>query len=155
MSGATKKMISQIVVIGKNKAIGCKNRLLWNIPEDMARFKKITTGHPIVMGRKTYESIGRPLPGRTNIIISRNKDLEIKGCLTTDSLESALKIAKESPGSDEIFIIGGGQIFEESLGISDKLYLTVVDDEPPADTYFPDYSVFQKKFSDKKARMAN
>lgn len=137
-------MISIIVVIGKNKAIGCNNQLLWDIPEDMARFKELTMGHPVIMGRKTHESISVPLPGRCNIVISRDKGLKIPGCQVVSSLDEAIKYSKECNGHEEIFIIGGGEIYKQALAHTDKLYLTIVDDEPEADTFFPDYSEFTK-----------
>ncbi len=136
-------MLNIIVVIGKNKAIGCNNKLLWDIPEDMARFKRTTTGHPIIMGRKTFESIGRALPNRTNIIITRDKKYKADKCFIADSLSTAINLAKKSIGSDEIFIIGGGEIFKQALPYCGKLFLTIVDDAPEADTFFPDYSEFE------------
>ena len=138
--------ISLIAVISKGKrAVGTKNGLLWNIPGDLPRFKKLTTGHTIVMGRKTYESIGRPLPDRTNIVITRNPDFKPEGVIVTSSIENALKIAKEKEQNGEIFVIGGGEIYKQALPFVDRLYLTIVDDEPVADTFFPDYSVFKKE----------
>ncbi len=143
---AKNKKISLIVVLSKkNRAIGIKNKLLWKINGDLPRFKKLTTGHPIIMGRKTYESIGRPLPDRTNIIITRNPSLKIDNCLIANSIEEAVRIAECAEGSDEIFIIGGGEIFKESITLADRLYLTVVNDEPVADTFFPEYSNFRKE----------
>lgn len=137
-------MTSIIVVIGKNREIGCNNKLLWHIPEDLKRFKQITTGHPIVMGRLTYESIGKPLPNRTNIVIARKEEnFSSPGIEVANSIEDALELAKKSPGGEEIFICGGGSIYKQTIGLADKLYLTVVDDEPEADTYFPDYSDFK------------
>lgn len=144
-------MISIIVVIGKNREIGFKNKLLWDIPEDMARFKKITTGHVVVMGSKTYESMGKPLPNRTNIVIALEKNYQAPGCTVVHSIEEAISKAKQSSppyqggGQEgvEIFIIGGGSIYKQFLPLADKLYLTVVDDAPEADTYFPDYSKFK------------
>lgn len=133
-------MISIIAVIGKNRELGKDNHLLWHIPGDLPRFKKLTTGHPIIMGRKTYESIGKPLPGRTNIIISSMSEIS--------SLDKAIKKAKLSPGSEEIFIIGGGQVFARAIDIADRLYLTIVDATvPDADTFFPDYSEFSNVIS--------
>ena len=135
--------ISMIAVLSKvNRAIGVKNGLLWKIEGDLPRFKAITTGHPIIMGRLTYESIGKPLPNRTNIIVSKSNTIpEIPGLYITNSIENAIAKAKEIDG-DEIFIIGGGKIYSESIKYANRLYLTVVDDEPLADTFFPDYSEF-------------
>ena len=148
-------MVSIIVVVGKNREIGFKNKLLWDLPEDMRQFKEITTGHTVVMGDKTFESIGQPLPGRKNVVVTRNGDYEAEGVEVSNSLEEALKEAKDSP--EEVFVIGGGQIFEQSLPHADKLYITVVDDEPEADTFFPDYSdfknvVYERESSDRKLK---
>lgn len=143
--------ISMIAVIGKNRELGAKNKLLWHIPGELPRFKEITMGHPIIMGRKTFDSIGRILPGRTNIIITRDPEYKVENAVVVDSLEKSLEIAKKSPGMEEVFIIGGGQIFKEALLITDRLYLTVVDKkEPGADTFFPDYSEFKKVISEEK-----
>ena len=142
-------MISIIVVVGKNREIGFKNKLLWDIPEDMQRFKEITTGHTVVMGDKTFESIGRPLPGRKNVVVTRNENYDAEGVEVRNSLEDVLQESKDSP--EEVFVIGGGQIFEQSLSYADKLYITVVDDEPEADTFFPDYSDFKNVVLEKKS----
>ncbi len=131
----------------EKRGIGKNNKLMWHIPGELPRFKRITTGHPIIMGRKTFESIGRPLPGRTNIIITRDKNLNIPGCLVTHPLENAIEIAKKSPGAEEIFIIGGGQIFEQALSMVDKLYLTIVKGDFGADVFFPEYPEFKKVIS--------
>ena len=135
-------MISIIVVIGKNREIGCDNKLLWDIPKDMERFTKITKGHPVLMGDKTFESIGSPLPERTNIIITRDKNYKAPGCKIVYSIEDAIQLGNKED-KEEIFIIGGGSIYKQTIDIADKLYLTVVDDAPKADTYFPDYSQFK------------
>lgn len=136
-------IISLIAAIDENRAIGKDNKLIWDLPSDLRRFKQITTGHPIVMGRKTFESIGRPLPNRTNIIITRDQNYSAPGSVVTHSLEEALKKAREVE-QQEIFIIGGGQIFEQAIGRADKLYLTVVQGTHDADSFFPDYSIFTK-----------
>lgn len=138
-----KPIISIIAAIGENRELGKDNKLLWHIPEDFARFKKITFGHPVIMGRTTYESIGIPLSGRLNIIVTRNKDYKIEGCSICYSLEEAVNLAKEKD-KKEIFIIGGGQIYQEGMKYADKLYLTLVKGEFEADTFFPDYSKFRK-----------
>jgi dihydrofolate reductase len=146
-----KPLISIIAAIGSNRELGKDNKLLWHIPEDFTRFKKITSGHPVIMGRTTYESIGKPLLRRTNIIITRNKDYQVEGCIIAYSLEEAIEIAKELPadakamaGKKEIFIIGGGQIYEQGIKYADRLYLTIVEGTFNADTFFPDYSEFSK-----------
>jgi dihydrofolate reductase len=136
-------MISLIVAMDKNRAIGKHNALPWYLPADLARFKKITSGHPIIMGRKTFDSIGRALPNRTNIIITRNlEDKMFEDSLRTfwsSNLEEAIDLAKRSEGADEIFIIGGGQVFKESIDMADRLYVTEVKTEvPEADIFFPE-----------------
>jgi dihydrofolate reductase len=141
--------ISAIAAIGENKELGAKNALLWNIPGELKRFKEITTGHPIIMGRRTFESIGRILPNRTNIVITRAPNYKIDGAIVVNSLNVALDKAKDSPGGDsEVFIIGGGQIFKEALSQVQKLYLTIVHKSfPEADVFFPEYSEFKKQIS--------
>lgn len=135
--------ISAIAAIGENKELGGHNSLLWHIPGELKRFKEITMGHPIIMGRKTYDSIGRLLPGRTNIIITRDQGYKLDGAVIVSSVGEALEVAKKSEGADEIFIIGGGQIFKESLPVTDRLYLTLVHKTfPDADTFFPEYPEF-------------
>jgi dihydrofolate reductase len=135
-------MISIIAAIGKNRELGKDNGLLWHIPGELPRFKRITTGHPIIMGRKTYESIGRPLPNRTNIVITRDSSRTIDGVVVVDSLEQAIVEAKKAEGNEEIFVIGGGQIFEQAIPTADKLYLTLIDQTFDADTFFPEYREF-------------
>lgn len=130
-------MLSLIVAMGENRVIGVENRLPWHIPEDLKRFKKITLGHPIVMGRKTYESIGKPLPGRTNLVVSRNKEFRAEGVATFSSLEEALSWAERAPGSEEVFVIGGAEIFRLCLEKADRIYLTVVKWPFDGDTYLP------------------
>ena len=130
--------ISLICALGSNRAIGRNGDLIWRISDDLKRFKRITYGHPIIMGRKTYESIGRPLPGRTNIVITGNKSYSADGCIVTHSIEDALNVAADSKGADEIFIIGGGEIYRQTINQANRLYLTLVEDEPEdADTFFP------------------
>ena len=143
--------LSIIVALAKkNRAIGKNNKLPWYIPEDLKHFKDVTNGHPVIMGRKTYESIGRPLPNRTNIVVTRNKNYNAPGCLIASSLTNSIKLAKQKD-KDEIFIIGGGQIFEEVIMIADKLYLTVVEGDIEGDIYFPQYeAAFPKIISESK-----
>lgn len=128
-------MISIIVAIATNGVIGCHNRLIWHISEDLKRFKSLTMGHPIVMGRKTFASIGRALPGRQNIVISRDKALKIDGVDVVASMEEAIKIASTD---SEIFIIGGGEIYHLALPLASKLYVTQVEQSPQGDTFFPE-----------------
>ena len=116
--------------------IGHNNIMPWHIPEDLKYFKRLTMGHPVIMGRKTYDSIGKPLPGRLNIVITRNSELKIDGCTTVGSLTKAVKIAK-AKDKDEIFIIGGGQIYKKAMRIASKIYLTAVDKIVEGDVRFP------------------
>lgn len=136
--------LSMVAAIGKNRELGKNNKLLWHIAEDLKRFKKITFGHTVIMGRKTFESIGYPLPNRINIVITSNPDYQVQNCLIVNSLEEAIKLAKKHD-NEEIFIIGGGQIYQQSIKFADKLYLTIVEGNYDADTFFPDYSKFTKK----------
>jgi len=161
-----KPIISIIVAMDEARGIGKNNALMWKIPGELARFKEITMGHPIIMGRKTFESIGRVLPGRTNIIITRDPEYKVDGAVVVNSLEEGLKKAQEEGLSRhsgeqrdtridsgqarmtelEIFIIGGGQIFEQALPLTDRLYLTIVKGDFGADVFFPEYEkVFTKQ----------
>ena len=135
--------ISMIAAMGKNRVIGFNNEMPWHLPADLQWFKKTTLGCPIIMGRKTYDSIGRPLPGRLNIILSRNKNLFIEGCLVAQSLGDALKLAqKEKNDQDEIFITGGAHLYNRFIADADRLYLTLIDEEFEGDTFFPDYTQY-------------
>ncbi len=131
----SKKMTTLIVAMGQNREIGMGNQLLWHLPKDLQHFKKLTTDHPIVMGRKTFESIGRPLPNRTNIIVSRKKDWFIEGVLVVGSLKEALKFAKKI--NPDIYVIGGGSLYEQTIENADRLEVTLVKAELEADTFFP------------------
>lgn len=135
--------ISIIAAISSNKALGKNGKIPWHISEDLKRFKSVTSGHVVIMGRKTFESIGRPLPSRINIVVTRVTNYQAAGCLVTHSLDQAIKIAKQKE-KKEIFIIGGGQIYEQAISLADKLYLTIVEGNFEADTFFPDYSQFKK-----------
>jgi len=135
-----------ICAVGKNMSIGCKNKLLWDIPNDLQHFKKITLGHTVVMGDRTYESIGRPLPGRKNIVVTLDEGYQAPGCEISHSLEDLLAESKKT--EEEVFIIGGATIYRLAMPYADKLYLTLVDDAPGyADVFFPDYSEFSKEIS--------
>ncbi len=126
-------MLSIIVAVAENGIIGDNNSLLWHIREDMLRFKRITSGHPVIMGRRTFESIGRPLPNRTNVVVSR-QDIEIDGCTVVHSLDEAIA---SFPREEELFVIGGAQIYAQALPLADKIYLTVVHRDYEGDTSFP------------------
>ncbi|MDO8576878.1 MAG: dihydrofolate reductase [Candidatus Daviesbacteria bacterium] len=138
-------MVSIIVAVaGEKRVIGKAGGMSWHIPEELKRFREITMGHPIIMGRKTYESIGKVLPGRVNIVITRDLSYQPEGTIVVHSLEEALQLAEGQPGSEEVFVIGGGEIYKQALPITDKLYLTVIDKEIEGDVFFPDYSDFKK-----------
>ncbi|MFV0305204.1 MAG: dihydrofolate reductase [Moheibacter sp.] len=128
-------MITLIVAKSENNVIGKNNELIWHLPADLKHFKDLTTGHPIIMGRKTYDSIGKPLPNRTNIVITRNKKWKSEGVSVADSLEEAMEIAKEI--NPTLYIIGGGNIYEQSIESADALEVTEVHDEFDGDTFFP------------------
>ncbi len=130
------RMITIVVAIGENRGIGSNNQMLWHLPKDLKHFKNITSGHPVVMGRKTYESIGKPLPGRTNIVISRKNDWFEEGILIVGSIKEALKFAKKI--DEEVFIIGGGNIYKQTIDLADKIELTTVKATIEADTFFPE-----------------
>ena len=132
-------IISLIVAMDENRGIGVDNRLPWHLSADLKRFKALTMGHHLVMGRKTYESIGKPLPGRTSIIITRNPDYVVEGCIVVHSLEEALQTARER-GEEEAFITGGGEIFNQALSLADRIYLTRVHAETNAQVYFPAFN---------------
>lgn len=137
-------MITIIAAIGKNNELGKDNQLLWHLPEDLKYFKKMTLEHPIIMGRKTYESIGKPLPNRTNIVVSRKEDWFEEGILIVPSIKDAIKHAKKI--NEQIFIIGGGNIYEQTIDLADCLKITQVDFQTKADAFFPkiDENIWQK-----------
>ena len=128
-------MITIVVAMGLDNEIGADNQLLWHLPKDLKYFKETTTDHPIIMGRKTYESIGKPLPNRTNIVISKRKDWFEEGILIVGSVKEAIKFAKKI--DEEIFIIGGGNIYEQTIDLCDKLLVTLVKTNLKADVFFP------------------
>jgi len=131
-------IISLIVAIGKNNVIGNKNSLPWKLPADMKHFKELTLGKPVIMGRKTFESIGKPLPKRINIIITGDEGYKAEGCVVAHSLDEALKAAGTA---EEIMIIGGAQIYKEFLPKANKMYLTLIDADFGGDAYFPEYKI--------------
>ncbi len=141
--------VCAVVAIGKKREIGKEGKLLWHIPDDLRRFKRLTLGHPIILGRKTFESIveylGKPLPDRTNIVVTRDPKWGYEGVIAVPSLEEAIKKARELD-SIEIHIGGGAEIYKQALPLIDKLYLTLIDAEGEADTFFPPYETeFTKK----------
>ena len=138
---ATSPTLAMIVAMARNRAIGVENTLPWRISGDLQFFKRTTLGKPVVMGRKTYESIGRPLPGRQNIVITRNPEWHAEGVMRVSSLESALEAAALAAGQDgaeEIMVIGGAEIYRQALPLAERLYVTEVDAEVKGDAFFPE-----------------
>jgi dihydrofolate reductase len=134
-------LISLIVAMAENRVIGRGNQMPWHLPADLRHFKNVTLGKPVIMGRKTYESIGRPLPGRRNVVITRNTAWQAEGVECADSLDAALALVDTHA---EVMIIGGGQLYREALPLAHRLYLTHIQlSVMDADTWFPDYSSFQ------------
>ena len=127
-------IISIVVAISENNAIGKDNKLLWHLPNDLKHFKEITTGHTVIMGRKTFDSVGKPLPNRRNIVITRNK-INIPGCEVVNSIKQAIELCL---GEIEIFIVGGAEIYKQSIDITNNIYLTMVHQTFEADTFFPE-----------------
>lgn len=127
-------IVTQVVAISENHVIGKDNKLLWHLPNDLKHFKDITTGHTIIMGRKTYESVGKPLPRRRNIIITRQA-INIEGCEVVNSIEAALALCKDEP---EVFIVGGAEIYRQSLHLTDRIYLTIIHRKFDGDSFFPE-----------------
>lgn len=135
-------IVSLIVAMDERGGIGKNNRLPWHLPSDLKRFKNLTMGHHLVMGRKTYETIGKPLPGRVMIVVTHQKDYFLEGCMVARSLRDAIKLAKDDHES-EVFIIGGGEIFQQAIDLADKLYLTTVHVNVDADVSFPKIDLIQ------------
>ena len=128
--------ISLIAAMAKNRVIGINNTLPWRLSADLKHFKSLTTGHHILMGRKTYESIGKPLPGRTTVIITRNGDYQAPGCIIAGSVDEAIAACK---GDEEIFFVGGAELYSQALSHGDRLYLTEIQQEYEGDARFPEY----------------
>ena len=126
--------VAIIAAMSRNRVIGHQGKIPWHLPEDLRRFRELTTGHTVVLGRKTFESIGKALPGRNNIVISSNQSFSAQGCQVAGSLEEALAMA----GDGQIFICGGGMIYGDAIWIADIIYLTVIDAEMAGDTFFPE-----------------
>jgi len=128
-------MITIIAAVAENNALGKDNQLIWHLPSDLKRFKKVTSNHHVIMGRKTYESLGKPLPNRTNIIISRNTNFKAAGCVVVNSLQAAIDAAKED---ENPFILGGAEIYHQAIQFADRLDLTFVHHTFEADAFFPE-----------------
>lgn len=129
--------IAIIVAMASNRTIGINNTLPWRIPADLQHFKKLTMGHHMIMGRKTFESIGRPLPGRTTIVVSRDRNLKIEGCVVAHSLQEAVAASASDPQS---FVVGGADIYGQALGLANTLYVTEIQKAVNGDAYFPELS---------------
>jgi len=130
--------VSLIVAVAKNGVIGINNTLPWHLPEDLKRFNALTMGHHIIMGRKTYDSLGRLLPGRSTVIVTRNKNYQVEGAIVAHSLEDAIKACGSD---DEVFLIGGAELYQDGLKRANKLYLTEIDASYEGDAHFPEFSV--------------
>lgn len=131
-------MITIIAAIAENNALGKDNKLIWHIPADLKRFKKVTLNHYVIMGRKTYESLGKPLPNRTNVIITRNLNFKAEGCIVVNSLQEALEVSKEDKNP---YILGGAEIYKQAIKIANKLDITFVHHQFEADVFFPEIDV--------------
>ena len=152
--------LAMIVAMTKNNVIGLNNDMPWHLPADLQWFKKTTLGSPIIMGRKTYESIGRSLPGRLNIILSRDISLAIEGCTVVNTIDEAMKIAEAAnenadSAKDEVFITGGAHLYNTFLDQIDTLYLTLIDAELEGDTFFPDYTQYNWREVDRTETSAD
>jgi dihydrofolate reductase len=128
-------IISLIAAVAENRVIGHKNSIPWNIPSDQKRFREITMGHPIILGRKTYEIIGRPLPGRKNIVLTRNRNYPAEGIIVAHDIQSAFAAGGDV---DEVFICGGGMVFQEFISLADRVYLTLIHRKYEGDVFFPE-----------------
>ncbi len=138
---------SFVVAVAKNNVIGKDNTLPWHLPADLRFFKNLTTGHHIIMGRKTFDSFGKPLPNRTSVVITRQKDYRPEGCIVVHSIEEAIKVAAVEK---EIFIIGGAEIFKQTMPIADRIYLTRIDQEFEGDTFFPELNKEEWELKEKQ-----
>ncbi|TCV87441.1 dihydrofolate reductase [Sulfurirhabdus autotrophica] len=136
----SKPRISIIAALAKNRTIGINNSLPWRIPGELKYFKTVTMGHHILMGRKTFESIGKPLPGRTTVIITRNTAYRIPDCIVTNTLDAAIAAGEED---DEIFFVGGAELYAQALPLADRLYLTEIQKEFAGDAHFPSFDINQ------------
>ncbi len=144
--------ISLIAAIGKNRELGFGNKLPWHLPDDLKRFKEITRGHTVIMGRKTFESIGKPLPNRRNIVITRDKNYLCNGVDVAHTLEEAITMSRLNLDIEEVFVIGGGEIFNLVLPYAHKMYLTHVETEVPSDAFFPEFDLNEWKISNEEFR---
>jgi dihydrofolate reductase len=145
-------MISLISAMARNRIIGKDNAMPWHLPADLGHFKRVTMGKPVIMGRRTYESIGFPLPGRKNVVITRNAEYAPEGVVVVDSIDAALA---EVSDTEEVMIIGGGQLYKEMLPHADRLYLTLIQADIEGDTVFPDYTQYEWNEIDREVYAAD
>ncbi len=151
-------MVSLIVAASENNVIGRENDLPWSLPDDLNYFRKTTAGHPVVMGRKNHESIGRLLPGRANIIVTRKNNYEVEGGVVVGSLETGIQKAIDIAIADnrqEIFVIGGGEIFQQALPLADRMYITRVHANVPGDAFFPEFDTTEWQLTAEKHHAAD
>lgn len=147
-------IVSQIAAMSRNRVIGKDNTLPWNMPNDLAYFFKTTKGHHIIMGRRNFEANGKALPNRDNIVISRNRNYHAPGCIVVENFEEALRYS-EKKGQKEVFIVGGGEIYKATLGITDRIYLTIIDTELEGDVFFPEFNLKNWKITSREAHSAD
>ncbi len=140
--------LSIIVATAKNRVIGVNNTLPWHLPEDLKRFRALTTGHHIIMGRKTYDSLGRLLPGRTTVIVTRNQAYKVEGAIVVHSLEDAITACGDD---QEVFLIGGAELYQDGLKLANKLYFTEIDAEYEGDAFFPEFDLSEWNVGDAEA----
>jgi dihydrofolate reductase len=143
--------LSLIVAIAKNRVIGVNNTLPWHLPEDLKRFRALTTGHHIIMGRKTFDSLGRLLPGRTTVIVTRNPDYKMAGAIVVHSLEAAITACGDD---NEAFLIGGAELYKDGLKLANKLYITDIDAEYEGDAFFPEFDVAEWQVVERESHQA-
>ena len=142
--------ISIIVAMAQNRTIGINNTLPWRCPEDLRHFKTLTMGHHMIMGRKTFDSIGKPLPGRTTVVVTRNPELKIDGCIVTHSLDEAIAACA---GDDEIFIVGGAELYAQALPLAETIYLTEIQQEVTGDAHFPAFHLTEWRETAREMRL--
>lgn len=145
------KTLTLVAAVAKNRAIGLRGEMPWHLPDELRYFKKITLGKPVIMGRKTREAIGMALPGRQNLVISRSPDYSAKGSETAGSLQQAIELAQGT----ELMIIGGGELYRQAIPLANRMFLTIVDCEPEADTWFPEYPASQWQMASSLAHPAD
>ena len=141
--------LSIIVAMARNRTIGVNNTLPWRCPEDLKHFKALTMGHHMIMGRKTFDSIGKPLPGRTTVVVTRNTDLQIDGCVVVHSLQQAFAA---SAGDAEVFIVGGAELYRQALPLVDTMYITEIQQDVAGDAHFPEFDMADWEETSRDAR---